>query len=42
MVKQYENNLRRLTTSLSDCQGKGGYPKHWPSSLSNYELVVET
>ncbi|XP_024086015.1 T-cell activation inhibitor, mitochondrial isoform X2 [Cimex lectularius] len=42
MVNQYENNLRRLTTSLSDCQGRGGYPKHWPESLSDFELVVET
>lgn len=42
MVKQYENNLRRLTTSLSDHQGRRGYPKPWPSSLAEYELVVET
>ncbi|KAJ9600978.1 hypothetical protein L9F63_000873, partial [Diploptera punctata] len=42
MAKQYENQLRRLTTSLSDHQGRMGYPKDWPSSLSDYELVVET
>jgi hypothetical protein len=42
MAKQYENQLRRLTTSLSDHQGRMGYPKDWPSSLSNFELVVET
>ncbi|PNF42938.1 hypothetical protein B7P43_G11838 [Cryptotermes secundus] len=42
MAKQYENQLRRLTTSLSDHQGRMGYPKDWPDSLSNFELVVET
>jgi hypothetical protein len=42
MAKQYENQLRRLTTSLSDHQGRMGYPKDWPSTLSNFELVVET
>uniref|UniRef100_A0A1B6M2B5 DUF4460 domain-containing protein n=1 Tax=Graphocephala atropunctata TaxID=36148 RepID=A0A1B6M2B5_9HEMI len=42
MAKEYEKNLRRLTTSLSDYQGRRGFPKHWPESLANYELVVET
>ena len=42
MAKQYENNLRRLTTTLGDHQGRYGFPKDWPESLSNYELVVET
>uniref|UniRef100_A0A1B6DS34 DUF4460 domain-containing protein n=2 Tax=Clastoptera arizonana TaxID=38151 RepID=A0A1B6DS34_9HEMI len=42
MVKNYENNLRRLTTSLSDHQGKKGYPKEWPASLDYYEIVIET
>ncbi|XP_050425984.1 T-cell activation inhibitor, mitochondrial [Adelges cooleyi] len=42
MAKQYENNLRNLTTSLSDYQGRSGYPKTWPDSLNNFELVVET
>ncbi|PSN38453.1 hypothetical protein C0J52_15624 [Blattella germanica] len=42
MAKHYENQLRRLTTSLSDHQGRMGYPKDWPTSLSEYELVVET
>jgi len=42
MAKQYENNLRRLTTSLSDYQGSKGYPKSWPDSLATFELVVET
>jgi hypothetical protein len=42
MAKQYENQLRRLTTSLSDHQGRMGYPKDWPDSLGSFELVVET
>ncbi|KAL1124255.1 hypothetical protein AAG570_002025 [Ranatra chinensis] len=42
MVKQYEDNLRRLTTTLSDYQGRHGYPRQWPSTLDQYELVVET
>jgi hypothetical protein len=42
MAKHYENQLRRLTTSLSDHQGRTGYPKDWPDSLNNFELVVET
>ncbi|XP_075212222.1 T-cell activation inhibitor, mitochondrial-like isoform X2 [Lycorma delicatula] len=42
MAKHYENNLRRLTTTLSDYQGRRGYPKTWPVSLKDYELVVET
>ncbi|KAL0273988.1 UNVERIFIED_CONTAM: hypothetical protein PYX00_006534 [Menopon gallinae] len=42
MAKQYENQLRRLTTSLSDYQGRYGYPREWPASLEQFELVVET
>lgn len=42
MAAQYEGQLRRLTTSLSDHQGRLGYPKQWPLSLCDYELVVET
>uniref|UniRef100_A0A8D8PWF6 T-cell activation inhibitor, mitochondrial n=1 Tax=Cacopsylla melanoneura TaxID=428564 RepID=A0A8D8PWF6_9HEMI len=42
MAKDYENNLRRLTTSLSDYQGRYGYPKSWPLTLSSYKLVVES
>ncbi|BES88577.1 T cell activation inhibitor, mitochondrial [Nesidiocoris tenuis] len=42
MATQYENNLRRLTTTLGDCHGRGGFPKNWPKSLSTFELVVET
>ncbi|XP_050527465.1 T-cell activation inhibitor, mitochondrial-like [Daktulosphaira vitifoliae] len=42
IVKQYENNLRNLTTSLSDYQGRNSYPKVWPETLNIFELVVET
>jgi len=42
LAGQYESHLRRLTTSLSDYQGKLGYPKHWPLTLAEYQLVVET
>jgi len=42
MAAEYEKNLKRLTTSLGDHQGRRGYPKTWPESLSNYEIVVET
>ncbi|KAK7605416.1 hypothetical protein V9T40_007274 [Parthenolecanium corni] len=42
MAKKYENNLKRLTTALSDHVGRYGYPKDWPEYLSDYDLVVET
>lgn len=42
MAKKYKTNLIRLTTTLSDHLGRYGYPKMWPESLSDYELVVET
>ncbi|GLG96803.1 T-cell activation inhibitor, mitochondrial [Gryllus bimaculatus] len=42
MAKHYENHLRRLTTSLSDHQGRFGYPREWPEKLDKFELVVET
>ncbi len=42
MAKKYEDNLRRLTTTLNDYQGRYGYPRQWPESLSEFELVVET
>lgn len=41
MAKTYEANLIRMTTLLSDYQGRRGYPKSWPDSLAKYELVVE-
>ncbi|RZF42209.1 hypothetical protein LSTR_LSTR004358 [Laodelphax striatellus] len=42
MAKQYEVNLRRLTTALIDYQGRRGYPKTWPESLNDFEIVVES
>ncbi|KRT81909.1 hypothetical protein AMK59_5031 [Oryctes borbonicus] len=42
LAGEYERQLQQLTTSLSDYHGLRGYPKHWPKSLSNYEIVVET
>ncbi|CAH1395835.1 unnamed protein product [Nezara viridula] len=41
MAKTYEANLIRMTTLLSDYQGRRGYPKSWPDTLAKYELVVE-
>ncbi|XP_026277751.1 T-cell activation inhibitor, mitochondrial isoform X1 [Frankliniella occidentalis] len=41
MAKSYTSQLRRLVTSLSDYQGRQGYPKSWPQSLEKFELVVE-
>lgn len=38
----YEQNLKQITTSLSDYVGRNFYPKEWPASLSDYEIVVET
>ncbi|KAG8233413.1 hypothetical protein J437_LFUL013407 [Ladona fulva] len=38
----YERHLRRLATSLGDYRGRGGYPKEWPPTLKNFQLVVET
>lgn len=38
----YEQNLKQITTSLSDYIGKKSYPREWPSTLSAYEIVVET
>ncbi|XP_078036459.1 T-cell activation inhibitor, mitochondrial isoform X2 [Augochlora pura] len=41
MVSQYEQQLRQLTTTLSDYRGRRNYPKVWPASLSTYEIVIE-
>ncbi|XP_033326960.1 T-cell activation inhibitor, mitochondrial isoform X2 [Megalopta genalis] len=41
MVSQYEQQLRQLTTTLSDYRGRRNYPKVWPTSLSAYEIVIE-
>lgn len=41
MAGRYEQQLRQLTTTLSDYRGKLKYPSVWPASLSSYELVIE-
>ncbi|XP_066599677.1 T-cell activation inhibitor, mitochondrial isoform X2 [Prorops nasuta] len=41
MAGQYEQQLRQLTTTLSDYQGRKSYPSCWPASLSAYEIVIE-
>lgn len=41
MVSQYEQQLRQLTTTLSDYRGRRSYPKVWPTTLSAYEIVIE-
>jgi hypothetical protein len=41
MVGQYEQQLRQLTTTLSDYRGKRKYPSSWPANLSAYEIVIE-
>lgn len=42
MVDQYEQQLRQLTTTLSDYRSRRKYPADWPEDLSAYEIVVET
>jgi hypothetical protein len=42
LAGEYERNLQQITTSLSDYQGKRGFPKQWPQSLEEFEIVVET
>lgn len=41
-VSEYESNLRQLTTSVSDYFGRNSYPKNWPKTLDNFEIVVES
>ncbi|KAG5884444.1 hypothetical protein JTB14_023187 [Gonioctena quinquepunctata] len=38
----YEQNLRQITTSLSDYSGSKAFPKEWPDTLIDHEIVVET
>lgn len=42
LAGEYERNLQQITTSLNDYHGQRGFPKEWPSSLEDYEIVVET
>lgn len=38
----YEENLRQITTTMSDYIVKKPFPKEWPQTLENYEIVIET
>lgn len=42
VAENYENHLRQITTTLTDYRVKRPYPKSWPKSLEEYEIVVET
>ncbi|XP_045596194.1 T-cell activation inhibitor, mitochondrial-like [Procambarus clarkii] len=42
LVEHYIQHLRRLVTSLGDYQGREGFPKSWPQTLSSLQLVVES
>lgn len=42
VANEYEKNLQTLTTSLLDYRGRRDYPKSWPKTLNNYQIVVET
>nr|XP_023025344.1 T-cell activation inhibitor, mitochondrial isoform X1 [Leptinotarsa decemlineata] len=42
MAGTYEQNLKQITTSLSDFRGCRSFPKEWPDTLKDYEMVVET
>ncbi|RZC31974.1 T-cell activation inhibitor, mitochondrial, partial [Asbolus verrucosus] len=42
LAGEYERNLQQITTSLSDYHGRRGFPKQWPQSLQDYEIVIET
>lgn len=37
----YAAYLRKVTTALLDYQGKCKYPKEWPETLTEYEIVIE-
>ncbi|XP_044752286.1 T-cell activation inhibitor, mitochondrial [Coccinella septempunctata] len=41
MAGEYERNLLQITTSMSDYLSYRKFPKSWPDSLQNFELVVE-
>lgn len=38
----YASYLRKVTTSLLDYQSKSKYPKEWPESLEDFEIVIES
>lgn len=42
LAGEYERHLQQITTALSDYKGRREYPKVWPESFKDYEIVVET
>lgn len=42
LAGEYERHLQQITTALSDYKGRRQYPKVWPDSFKDYEIVVET
>lgn len=42
LAENYSQQLRRFVTALGDYRGRNGYPKSWPETLSNIQLVVES
>ena len=42
LVRSYHQNLKRLVTALGDYRGRNGYPRKWPDSLNDIQLVVES
>lgn len=41
-VVHYAAQLRKVTTSMLDYLTFHAYPKQWPESLKNFELVIES
>jgi len=41
LAEAYESHLRNLTTSLGNYRSRNKFPKVWPESLDNFQLVVE-
>lgn len=42
LAGEYEKHLQQITTTLSDYLGRRNYPKIWPDSFKDYEIVIET
>lgn len=42
LASKYSSHLSRVITSLLDYLSTNKYPKSWPESLGDYELVIES
>ncbi|XP_018326911.1 T-cell activation inhibitor, mitochondrial [Agrilus planipennis] len=42
LAEEYENNLKKITTALNDYLSRRSFPKEWPKTLKEYELVVDS